>query len=124
CEKHFEDKYITKSGGSRKHLFEQAIPTIFPSQLKRSIPEDSETPSKKVVIVSDVLTAPSTEEKQDISTPSTSNISDVLTEGAINPVSSPIAGPSSKYDECSVEVAGKEADQHSELTKAVLDFIK
>ncbi|KAJ8939897.1 hypothetical protein NQ318_023237 [Aromia moschata] len=30
---------------------------------------------------------------------------DVPTEGAINPSSSPIAGPSSKYDECLVEVA-------------------
>ncbi|KAJ8935353.1 hypothetical protein NQ318_021619, partial [Aromia moschata] len=84
CKKHFEDKYITKSGGSRKHLFEQAIPTMFPSQLKRSIPEDFETPSKKVIIVSDVLTAPSTEEKQDISTPSTSNISGRCTDRRSN----------------------------------------
>lgn len=33
CEKHFEDQYIS-SGGKRKRLFNEAIPTLFPHNLQ------------------------------------------------------------------------------------------
>lgn len=57
CEKHFEEKYITK-GGTRKRLFEKAIPTIFPhlgTQRVQQVFTESATvnePREKVNILS------------------------------------------------------------------------
>lgn len=53
CELHFDEKYISR-GGTRKTLFAQAVPTIFPQCSKRSIAEESklEELPKKVFLVS------------------------------------------------------------------------
>lgn len=52
CERHFEEKYISRGGGIRKHLFERSKPTIFPHIEKRTIDEINtyEEPMKKTVI--------------------------------------------------------------------------
>ncbi|CAH1154959.1 unnamed protein product [Phaedon cochleariae] len=55
CEKHFENKYITQAGGTRKHLFQQAVPTIFPHGSKHSLElevDNSEERPKKVTLIS------------------------------------------------------------------------
>ncbi|KAF2887525.1 hypothetical protein ILUMI_18648 [Ignelater luminosus] len=73
CEKHFEEKYISKGNGTRKRLFAQAMPTIFPHLLKCGVPEDTEQPMENVVIIVD--------------TPSTETCCDLPTHAGLEPSS-------------------------------------
>lgn len=55
CEQHFEPKYISKGGSTRKTLFEQAVPTLFGNIPKRPPDQDPdsqvlEPPSKIIAL--------------------------------------------------------------------------